>query len=361
MQTYFVRLKGKVWGPFSLGQLKTMQGQGRLSSFHEVSADRQSWTAVSAVPELATAEAATGPAAHPVAAPVAPSDKFIARPIAKAAPVTNSDGGGDLEFTSAHVDQKQEFRDWEAQMGWGRVRTGITLLMCGCGVAAVNFLVLVVGGISALLGESSGGLLFTLGLFQLGRAISVLLEVGGTGFCATVPIRSGARGIGIAAFAMNLLYLLVSAFPSYYVLQMDLAKPRHFPLNNRELAGIGMVVLLFFGISVLAWIGWNLAHLYFLEIVNRSLARKRTTSLPLAGVFVFLGAVILTILTPCLLGAFADAMTFNHPANPDRGASSAIVVLLVAGLAACLWVAFFVVYFVALWQVHGIVKEVDKR
>ncbi len=53
MADYFIRLKGKVWGPFALDQLKTMQGQGRLSAFHEVSQDRVIWTPVSASPELA--------------------------------------------------------------------------------------------------------------------------------------------------------------------------------------------------------------------------------------------------------------------------------------------------------------------
>ncbi|MEI7688524.1 MAG: GYF domain-containing protein, partial [Planctomycetota bacterium] len=61
MTAYYVRLKGKVWGPFSFDHLKSMQGQGRLSAFHEVSQDRVTWTPVSSVPELAPPKPAPPP------------------------------------------------------------------------------------------------------------------------------------------------------------------------------------------------------------------------------------------------------------------------------------------------------------
>lgn len=39
----YLRLRGKVTGPFSQSDLQRMREQGRLSAFHEVSLDQQSW------------------------------------------------------------------------------------------------------------------------------------------------------------------------------------------------------------------------------------------------------------------------------------------------------------------------------
>ena len=40
---YSVRWKGKITGPYPLGQLKTMVAQGQLSKLHELSTDGSTW------------------------------------------------------------------------------------------------------------------------------------------------------------------------------------------------------------------------------------------------------------------------------------------------------------------------------
>ena len=41
---YYVRVRGKVLGPFGIPQLRSMRDRGQFRPFHEVSADGRSWT-----------------------------------------------------------------------------------------------------------------------------------------------------------------------------------------------------------------------------------------------------------------------------------------------------------------------------
>ena len=51
-QTYYVRIRGKVMGPFPVHQLKGLKERGQLQAFHEVSTDRLNWFSASTVTEI---------------------------------------------------------------------------------------------------------------------------------------------------------------------------------------------------------------------------------------------------------------------------------------------------------------------
>src|SRR5437867_1179331 len=51
-QQYFVRMRGKVAGPYSVAELRTLHARGQLGRFVEVSADQVSWTPAGAVQGL---------------------------------------------------------------------------------------------------------------------------------------------------------------------------------------------------------------------------------------------------------------------------------------------------------------------
>jgi hypothetical protein len=51
-QTYYVRIRGKVMGPFPIHQLRGLKERGQLQSFHDVSTDRLTWLSASTVSEL---------------------------------------------------------------------------------------------------------------------------------------------------------------------------------------------------------------------------------------------------------------------------------------------------------------------
>src|SRR5271157_722639 len=51
-QSWFIRLRGRVLGPFSNEQLITMRDRGQLTRFHEMSTDRKAWVTASGIPEF---------------------------------------------------------------------------------------------------------------------------------------------------------------------------------------------------------------------------------------------------------------------------------------------------------------------
>ena len=51
-QTYFIRNRGQVLGPFSIDKLKSLRARGQFSRVHEISLDRQNWKPASALDEV---------------------------------------------------------------------------------------------------------------------------------------------------------------------------------------------------------------------------------------------------------------------------------------------------------------------
>jgi len=66
---YFVRVRGKVMGPFSLKQLQSLRDRGQFRGFHEVSEDRATWRSASSIQGFFAPEP---PAAAPAAPPAGP-------------------------------------------------------------------------------------------------------------------------------------------------------------------------------------------------------------------------------------------------------------------------------------------------
>lgn len=59
---WYVRVRGKVMGPFDIEQLRSLRSRGRFGRFHEVSEDRKTWQPASTLTELFSAPAtATAP------------------------------------------------------------------------------------------------------------------------------------------------------------------------------------------------------------------------------------------------------------------------------------------------------------
>lgn len=68
---WYVRVRGKVMGPFDLQQLRSLRARGRFGRFHEVSADRKTWQPASTLTELFSAPtAATAPSEQQDSGPV---------------------------------------------------------------------------------------------------------------------------------------------------------------------------------------------------------------------------------------------------------------------------------------------------
>lgn len=51
---YFLRIQGRVIGPFTVEKLKSLRARGQFGRFHEVSIDRQNWAAAATIEQLLT-------------------------------------------------------------------------------------------------------------------------------------------------------------------------------------------------------------------------------------------------------------------------------------------------------------------
>jgi len=60
-QTYFIRNRGRVLGPFSIEKLKSMRARGQFSRVHEVSTDRANWSPASSLEDIFNLPSAVGP------------------------------------------------------------------------------------------------------------------------------------------------------------------------------------------------------------------------------------------------------------------------------------------------------------
>src|SRR5262245_54706984 len=70
MEQYYLRMRGQVSGPYTLGQLQDLRLRGHLGRFHEVSLNQVQWAPASSIPALFSGAAPmmTG-AAAPVTMP----------------------------------------------------------------------------------------------------------------------------------------------------------------------------------------------------------------------------------------------------------------------------------------------------
>ena len=62
---YFIRIRGKVLGPFDMVQLRRQRERGQVSRFHEISEDRITWVPASSLVDLFPPDGSPPPARHP--------------------------------------------------------------------------------------------------------------------------------------------------------------------------------------------------------------------------------------------------------------------------------------------------------
>jgi hypothetical protein len=75
---YYIRIRGKVRGPFDLVQLRALRERGQFSSFHEISEDRQMWTTASVLTEMFAPSGRAAPG-HPGVELVVPAGDVTRR------------------------------------------------------------------------------------------------------------------------------------------------------------------------------------------------------------------------------------------------------------------------------------------
>lgn len=402
---YYIRLRGKVLGPFTLEQLQGLRDQGRLSPFHELSQDRVQWVAASSVTELFAAPApkesrgtgkssrrskasrgtaiaepesvwhyvdAQGERRGPV--PRADLDDLLRRGeiqrdslvwregMADWAPAWRclglgggraSESGANLGGSGAYSSLEQ----WESRLQWTRVRLGLNLLLVGAFLVAGNLLLSSFGGLVAWLGHSSGGLLFT-SLVGLALFFSaVIVEASGTGFCAAITPASGARGFGITVLVLTLVNVVFLLFPLFAVLYMALAGTQPFDVQMRAslaLSVLNLVVSLLYYLNVAVR---NVLHLLYLRAVCKYLRAQRLLQFTRITLLVYVALLVASLLTwiSLLLLAVTSMAAVNAPGPPRDVLLLMVVFFLFAILAALAWLGWVVLYVILLFRLRAVI------
>ena len=322
---YYVRIRGKVLGPFALTQLQAMKQRGALSPFHEVSENRTTWAPASSLLDVfgplpqtvvAVAKPAPGPGAGREGGrppdrdggerqwfymdgaggrhgPV--NDQELCRLVQQGvvAPHTSVWRDGMAEWLPAvecaelqvgparapfpalgpapGAPEPVSFAAWEQRVQWSRARTGLTLVQMACAGVVGNVVLTGFGVLAAWLGRSPGGVMLAVFLYVGIDFIAKAVATVGFGFGAAVPPRSGARGFGIAALCAALLHLALYLLPFFAVLYLAVVALEPLDLQLRSGVALGALNILFTALFYLSAAARNVLHLLYLQAVGRAL------------------------------------------------------------------------------------------
>ena len=115
MPSYYVRHKGRVTGPFKMDQLRDMQSQGRLNTFHELSVDRAHWVPAASIlaPKKPPPVRTLPPAAAVPMATVVPPALPRSQPLVVAATFEPDDLSTELTDRATFIPQRSRTqRSW---------------------------------------------------------------------------------------------------------------------------------------------------------------------------------------------------------------------------------------------------------
>ena len=130
--TYYVKYKGRVQGPFTLNQLKHGLKIGKLSRSHHVSSDRKDWQALGDVPGIMPTPEPTPTASAP-AAPLEPPASSTEAPAQQTPPPTESAPSAAPTDPSTQYDPR-----WAASQSQRLIRG----LLTACGICMLLFVFL---------------------------------------------------------------------------------------------------------------------------------------------------------------------------------------------------------------------------
>jgi hypothetical protein len=381
-QQLYIRVRGKVTGPFGMAQLKSLRNRGQLGGFHEISEDRRTWVAASTLEQLFPPESQ---------GPDAPHSRAVAGPSGAGEPPQQStdwyyiDSEGRQKgpvsqrrlrslqrarrLTAATMVWRQGLREWlpvsETELSrakgdrsrrpsrvinllqWQRVRVGVTLglvnaflLIGGVALGLFGFLIVLLGQEVFDIAVAMG-MLFTARLTYLAAQI---VEVVGFGFYINAPEKYGARGLAVTSLVIGICSILFGAVAALVVI------PIHGfgsgfgafligPVMAGLLAAAKTIVFLF------------LVRALALYLQNERVARASVTLLIIYGVVLFISLAIglFVLMAPSMFVGVRDAA---------KGLTAFVVVLgffIFLDLAAFL--TWFVWYIVTLFQLRGAVSR----
>ncbi len=392
----YIRVRGKVLGPFGLHELISLRDRGQFRRFHEVSEDRRTWVTASSLAEifplnggssseqrrendesvaLATGGAQATESSVPLSQPTAEwfyidTSENRQGPVLAERLLALRESGGVEDSTPVWKPGMAEWTEFgsvpglassspkrlmsEDKADWGRVRTGTTLVLIGVFTAVgTGFL----AGLIALLElNGTGQIAASLAMFfgfvacLTGFAAQAMATVG-FGFCVAAPAKSTGRGLaaitlilGIACSMLSLVLLIVMLTTG--LVNPEKSNPFAEPATAEAAAGI-LIVL-----DVLAFLLWVAKPFFFqfflrtvaLDLKNRPLARN------LVYLIVFYGIATLFLLIFFFIPFFYPRFWLLADIPGGKGKFLALLGLLMITIS--FYLAWLVWYIVVLFMVR---------
>jgi hypothetical protein len=395
---FYVRVRGKVLGPFTLQELASLRDRGQFRRFHEVSEDRSTWASAAGLTELFPASQSSKAAVVENMTPQVPEADRVAEP--------TSDRESDHRETTApaewfYIDSlenrqgpvstdrltafyrngildsstavwKPGMSEWqelstvegldtsatisssatEDHVAWRRVATGVTLVLLaifvtiGTGVLlAVTLLI----EINAKGPETASVVLFLGFITALTGFSAQVLETIGYGFCIGAPRKCGAKGVsavtlvlGIACTALSLLLLIVLLTAA--VAHSD--RPNLVAQPATAEAAAALLILL----NVLTFLLW-IAKPFFFQFFLRAASiavKNKGLSQNIVYVIIFYGVVSLFMIIFFFIPFFYPRFWLLADIPGERGKFLALLGLLMLTLG--FYVAWLICYIVVLFR-----------
>jgi hypothetical protein len=408
----YVRIRGKVLGPFGFTQLKTLRDRGQFRRFHEVSEDRKNWVPASTLSDLFPGEEAMvetdghlreEPSAQADVSlePVIPSQKESAPqqspaewyyidsdekrhgPVSRetlislhfngaingSTPVWKAGLSEWLEFSSpaagmtvplsAHDSAPaqavgvggrarqqsatgQTLEDWQAAVGWRRLRVGITLVLLSVFLwLGTITLVLFSIWVSTIGKEKPAVLAFVLAILALLLGFtSQVTEAVGYGFCAAASVRGNSKGLAITAFILAIATSVLATCILILFLTTGLASP--LKANGPSLEVAAGVVLVFYILALLLGIVKPVFFQFHLRATAISLCAREFAKGILYMTILYGAAAFLLFFVLFIPMFYPPLSPFSEASRLGTAALTMVVFEVITAILFLIWVIWFI-------------------
>lgn len=390
---FYLRIQGRVTGPFTLPQLQSLRKRGTLRGFHELSEDRATWQPAAEVTELFPAPAPvethvteSAPAAesqpNSPTAPLAPTAVwyYVDEDGTQCGPVPREELEGlrrsgritdetsvwregmddwlpldraDLSGPSARrpAPGRLSMRAWEESTGWRRVRTGLLLVLIALFLFVFATVCVGLAVFVALVSEreAAGTLSVVAVIFAFVLFVAYqILEVVGYGFCSAGPRGKSGKGLAVAVLVLaiiRLVLILLIPILAYTAGITSISKAQQ--ATSETMAALAVVLET---VSYFVIVACTVLFLLFLRAVCLRL-HARDLAQAVVYLAILYGVLVLLTFGIPVFALILASQALLHSSGPLWGLVTFGVVLLGIGLGWLVW------YSIVLFRLRGVIAR----
>jgi hypothetical protein len=398
----YVRVRGKVIGPFGLRELLSLRDRGQFRRFHEISEDRKTWLTASTLAEVFPSAGAEKPGRSEEGREPSPNSELVLEaadvvqssppsaqssaewfyvdanekrqgPVSKEHLLALREGGAVKAETPVWKTGMSEWAEFasvntlasappakssltpEDRSEWRRVQTGITLVLLGVFITiGTGFLVALALIVSM---DRTDRTAATVALFFgfiacLTGFSAQILETVGFGFCAAAPAKCGNRGLATITLVLGIACSIISLLLLVLLLTSGFVNPERSSLFTEAPAeeATAAILIVLDVISFGLWLAKPFFFQFFLRAAAVGLGAKSLAQ-NIVYLLVFYGIVALFLVVFFFIPFFYPRFWLLADLPGGRGKFLALVGLLMITIG--FYLAWLVWYIAVLFKVRG--------